>query len=157
MAYAADWHEAKEKFADNTGLKKPTAKGTFLFVTWRKPSGIEDALKEVDKFIDGVKDWTSADEKGSKWEGLNTTLNQKMATYLKTLEDSIKKEKEESGKSEQYRHLKVLKASLETIVTKIEQQYKFQLETWKVRNEKGSRTWTGSTKFLSRSDKWATI
>lgn len=140
MGYAEDWNAAKQTFEEKTELKKPGAKGTFLFISWRKPSGIEDALKDIDKFIAGVKDWTAADMNTFKrWDGLNKTLNQKMVAYLKTLGESIKKEKEEAGKTDQYRHLKVLKTSLETIVAKIEQQHKFQLESWKVRQAKGSK------------------
>lgn len=141
MAYAADWQGAKDKFETDTGLKKPTAKGSVLFVSWRKPTGIEEALKDVDKLLANVKDWSGADSTiFKKWQGLNETLAKKKESYLKVLEDAIKDEKEDSGKSDKYRHLKVLKASLNLVVSQIEQQYHFNLEQWKVRKEKGSKT-----------------
>ncbi|OAI47590.1 hypothetical protein AYO44_01550 [Planctomycetaceae bacterium SCGC AG-212-F19] len=129
MAFADEWKDAKEKFETDTGLKKPTAKGKFLFVSWRKPSGIEDALKDIDKVHTTAGNVALIDDKLlKKWEGLNETLKKKQTAYLKTLDDAIKNEKEEAGKTDQYRHMKVLKATLEAIAARIEAAYKGKVE-----------------------------
>jgi hypothetical protein len=138
MGYAEDWQTAKEKFENDTGLKKPAAKGKFLFVSWRKPSGIEDALKDIDKVAVTKKE--DLDEKVfKKWEDLIATLTKKQTAYLKTLDDSIKNEKDESGKSDLYRHMKILKASLDAIVARAGQGYKDKLTYRELEKAKGDK------------------
>lgn len=150
MGYSEDWAKAKTEFETKTGLKKPTAKGSLLLVSWRKSSGIEDALADVDKIMDGIDGKPLAERKKQldKWDSLNTTLRNKATAYLGVLEDAIKKEKEAAGKTDQYRQQKILKTSLELLVSKAEQQHKMKLEMVAVHEKNGNKAFDAVEQIL---------
>ncbi len=117
------WKKFKETFERDSGLKKPAAKGTFLFVRWRKSSGIEDALKDIDK-IDRLFYSPGATTKDrekilEKWNAYKGTFGKVGDSYVKMLEDAIKEDK-----SDQKRHLEVLKKNLFYVNSYVVDRYK---------------------------------
>lgn len=139
--YLSEWKNAKDHFEEETGLKKPSAKGKGLFKSWRKPSGIEDAFKALDKYIDEM-DINALDEKVfKKWEKLVTTAKETCSSYMELLKKAIDEEKEkqdeEDERTKTYRQLKLLRASLDSIVSTAEQYYKDQLGVFEDKQKKG--------------------
>jgi hypothetical protein len=117
------WKNAKDEFEETTGLKKPTAKGGALFITWRKSSGLEDAFKKLDQCGETVND--KSDAKFFKsWQAAVADMTKKKEAQLKLMDDAIAEEKNSAGKSDNYRAFKVFKASLEAIASRGEQKYK---------------------------------
>ena len=138
--YLPDWQKAKDTFEEQTGLKKPAAKGKLLFVSWRKPSGMEDALKAIDKHEASVTNKTTADAKYYKtWETYVADLKKKRDAYLKILEKAIEDEKDKAGKSDLYRAFKVLKSEVDVLATRTEQFYKDNLDVWQLAQAKGGQ------------------
>lgn len=125
--YVEKWQEAKEKFETDTGLKRPQAKNKVLFVKFKKPSGVEEALKEVAAQEDKGGFDTRPEKFYTKWEELLETLDRKKKAYLDLLNDAIEGEPD---KTDKYRALKIFKAELETIATRAASQYKTAHTRW---------------------------
>lgn len=140
--YQGAWEKAKDEFEAATGLKKPAAKGKVLFISFRKPSGLEDAFKSVDKYdsqcLESERNFGAAflqltPDFFKKWDAALDHLEKKRNSYLPTLEKAIEDEKDESGKSERYRAFKTLKATLTATIEAARTQFVSKHSEWKLR------------------------
>jgi|GEM_PF-4502624 len=129
MALATDWKAAKTKFETATGVSKPTKLDGVWKVKWRKKSGLEEAFKKVDHFIDGKSqaEWLDLSAKDMKnWRKAIDDLKKSHVTYLPEIEKAIQAEKNGTGgkdASAVYRDLKILKTDLAKFVTRAEFDY----------------------------------
>lgn len=119
--FANQWSKAKEKFESNTGVKKPSEIGSKFGISYRKGTGIDSDLKDIDKLIpDSIKMETALPKSAlSKLEKLCSSLETNARNYVDLLDTTIRQEKNKDGgkaASEIYRDLKILRSSLETIV-----------------------------------------
>lgn len=139
-----NWVAAKEEFEATTGLKKPAAKGKALFVTFRKPTGLEDVFEEIDKYI-AAFDAASTINRNlatelnenffKKWETVVARMERKQADYFPVLKKAIDDELEESGKSDKYRAFKTFKAALETNTSRAKMKFLNYRCEWQARKE----------------------
>lgn len=131
--YKKKWEDAKKKFENTTGVKKPAPTKKNLFgKAVRQKVGIGEAFGKVDKLMPD-DDGTSMQQKDVEKLGpLVTTASQEVTNYIKFLTDAINKEKTEHGKGADaiYRDLKILKADLEVIIAsmrrKLDEVYAFR-------------------------------
>jgi hypothetical protein len=116
MPYLDRWEAAKTKFENATGVKKPKPKG--FFNSFFNHTGLTTALKETDAVLDELPRTKPEDvpkllKKGDeKIPKLTKAIND----YVKVLEKDAKDEMaDNNGKTDLYKHLKVLSTELKAI------------------------------------------
>jgi len=119
--FSNEWAAAKTKFENDTDAKKPVQKGKLLFISYRKSTKIEGALESLDKLCPGpINLQTATSDVLAKAVPLVDDLKKKTDAYRKELDDAIKTEKPNKDNSETYRSLKILRATLDKIVSEVE-------------------------------------
>lgn len=118
-AYAAEWKAAKLKFENDTGVSKPTEIGKVLGKEYRKSTGIESALEDVDNAVPSNLLEPVSSRQLKNLEKATDELEKVGSKYLQLLEGCIDDEKNAIGgkaASAVYRDLKILRTSLEKII-----------------------------------------
>jgi hypothetical protein len=118
--FATQWATAKTKFENDTDAKKPVQKGRVLFISYRKSTGIESALETIDKLCATTPLENLAADALKKADEALKELKKKTAAYKGELDKAIATEKKDKANSDTYRPLKILRATLDQIVSRIE-------------------------------------
>lgn len=121
--YHTQWQQAKQTFERSQGAKPaPMGKVPVIGLTYRKGTGIDDALVRIDKLLpanllDGMPDRELA-----RLQEEVVKLNRVSNEYVQLLDASIAQEKRSPGgkaASDAYRDLKVLRAALQGLTAKV--------------------------------------
>lgn len=120
--YASQWARAKKTYEDNTGKKKPAESDGKWYEKIRSKSGVAAELKAIDKLIPANLADSLSDKQMKKVEEHLVKAKTAADKYVVLVNTAIGKEKA-LGKatSDIYRDLKLLRATLDTIIASIEQ------------------------------------
>ena len=108
--WEAEWKDTKKEFEKSTDKKKPAEKFLGIF---RKSSGIESALKKLDKSFKGIDTQKVTPKSVKAFEDALAGFDKTKDAYIKQLEGALSKEKD--ADSAYAKSLAVLKADLKAI------------------------------------------
>ena len=108
--WEGEWKNTKKEFEKDTNKKKPAEKFLGIF---RKSSGIESALKKLDKSFKGIDTQKVTPKSVKAFEDALAGFDKTKDAYIKQLEDALSKEKD--ADSAYAKSLAVLKADLKAI------------------------------------------
>jgi len=147
--FAKQWTAAKKKFETDTGVNKPAEKGKILFISYRKSTHIEGTLEKLDDLLKEARAIESAPPDTIKAaEKLVKDLQSHGNKYMQELTKAIDVEKQ-GGKdtSTTYRSLKILRATLDKLVSSVEHD----LERGKAGVKATQNLYKGKADFVFRT------
>lgn len=144
------WEKAKTDFEKMTGKKKPKPNG--LLSKAFNHTGLGDALKKCDQFLDAI-DKSSNDEKKrlkliDAAETYIGSLKKATDSYIKTLDKAIQSEINDKGEKTEYsRALKFLRTRLDAL----EKQHESDVGNWKIGVAKDISVTEKAAKMVQKS------
>lgn len=119
-AWAEGWAGLKKEFEKNTGKKKPSQKVMGVF---KKPSGVESAMKDADKAFNafnGEKDAKKKEQAGKLFKEQVAKAKVAGANYLKVLDAAVKGDKE--ADSDYAKGVQMLSAAVDALLSSMDNQ-----------------------------------